>query len=281
VDTAGEPDESAPQFPELSPDGRRLAITRLVQSNFDVWLADLMRSSRTRFTFDAAFDMYGVWSPDGTRIAFSASRASGARDLYVKPSSGAGDEELLWESALNKAPLSWSSDGRFLLYWEVGPKTGFDLWILEMLGERKAVPWLKTPFTETGGQFSPDGRWVAYQSNESGPFEIYVQPYPAGTAKWQISANGGTMPRWRPDGKELFFIAPDTRLMAATVTVADTTFETAPPVALFQTHILGGHNQILRHNYAVSRDGRFLINEPADESTAASITLILHWTPRL
>jgi hypothetical protein len=133
---------------------------------------------------------------------------------------------------------------------------------------------------ETGGQFSPDGRWVAYQSDESGRFEIYVQPFPAASAKWQISTGGGTMPRWRADGKELFFIAPDTKLMAAAVTASGTTFEAAPPVALFQTRIVGGPGQILKHQYAVSRDGRFLINETAEASTATPITLIFNWKPR-
>ena len=120
------------------------------------------------------------------------------------------------------------------------PKTTYDLWTQPLTGDGKPSPWLNTPFTETLGQFSPDGRWVAYQSNESGPFEIYVQPFPAANAKWQISTEGGTMPRWRADGKELFFIAPDAKLMAAAVTASDATFEAAPPVALFQTRIVGG-----------------------------------------
>ena len=149
-----------------------------------------------------------------------------------------------------------------------------------MMGDRKPVPWLNTPFAETGGQFSPDGRWVAYQSNESGPFEIYVQPFPDRECKWQISTNGGTMPRWRTDGKELFFIAPDAKLMAAAVAASDTTFEAAPPVALFQTRIVGRSHAIIKHQYAVSRDGRFLINHLPEESTATPITLILNWKPR-
>jgi hypothetical protein len=150
-----------------------------------------------------------------------------------------------------------------------------------MTGDGKPSPWLNTPFIETLGQFSPDGRWVAYQSNESGTSEIYVQPFPAPNAKWQISTNGGGMPRWRADGKELFFIAPDAKLMAAAVVVSNATFEAAPPVALFQTRIGGGPGQINKHEYAVSRDGRFLINERAEASAATPITLILNWQPRL
>jgi eukaryotic-like serine/threonine-protein kinase len=142
---------------------------------------------------------------------------------------------------------------------------------------RKPSPWLNTPFRETLGQFSPDGRWIAYQSDESGLFEIYVQPFPAAGAKWQISTQGGSMPRWRADGKELFYIAPDAKMMAAAVTASGDTFEASPPAALFQTHIAGGFTQILKHQYAISRDGRFLIVEPIENSAPTPITLILNW----
>jgi hypothetical protein len=167
-----------------------------------------------------------------------------------------------------------------LLFSVIDPKTNLDLWTLPLTAEGKPSPWLNTPFIETLGQFSPDGRWVAYQSNESGALEIYVQPFPAASAKWQISTNGGGMPRWRPDGKELFFIAPDAKLMAAAVTASNTTFEATSPVPLFQTRVVGGPGQILKHQYAVSRDGRFLINEPAGGSAPTPITLILNWQPR-
>jgi eukaryotic-like serine/threonine-protein kinase len=277
VGTVGGLDGRNVQDPELSSDGRRVAVTSVMPDNQDVWLIDLVRGARTRFTFDAGFDGAPLWSPDGTRIAFRSNR-KGAYDLYLKPSSGAGGEELLRESAGNKTPLSWSSNGGFLLFYQVDPKTSFDLWIQPLTGDGTPSPWLSTPFTEAGAQFSPDGRWVAYQSNESGQFEIYVQPFPAASAKWQISTQGGTMPRWRADGRELFFIATDAKLMAAAVTASGTTFETAPPVALFQTRITGG-SQIVKHQYAVAGD-RFLINEPAETSTTAPITLILNWEPR-
>jgi serine/threonine protein kinase len=278
VGTVGEPDENFLQYPELSPDGRRVGVTRIVQGNTDVWLIDLVRGGATRFTFDEANDGWPLWSPDGTQIAFRSNR-KGAYDLYLKPSSGASHEEPLQESTKQKGPLQWSSDGRFLLFWETDPKTGFDLWTMPMTGDRKPLPWVNAPFTESGGQFSPDGRWVAYQSDETGRAEIYVQPFPAAGAKWQVSTNGGTMPRWRPDGKELFFIAPDSKLMAATVTISGTTFQAASPVALFQTRIAGGFGNILKHNYAVSGDGRFLINVPTEASSPSPVTLILNWKP--
>jgi len=280
VGTAGGPDGNILRWPELSPDGRRVAVVRTLESYEDVWLLDLVRGGMTRFTFDAARDGGAVWSPDGTRVAFPSNRKS-ALDLYVKPSSGTGREELLWESPNNpKIPLSWSPDGRFLLFYDVDPKTDFDLWTLPLTGDEKPSPWLDTPFTETLGQFSPDGRWIAYQSNESGQFEIYVQSFPVASGKWQISTQGGTQPRWRADGKELFFIAPDLKLMAAGVIASTATFDATPPVALFQTRIVGGPNQFAKHQYAVSRDGRFLIIEPLEEPTATPITLILNWNPR-
>jgi eukaryotic-like serine/threonine-protein kinase len=302
VGAVGEPDVNTLQNVDLSPDGRRVVVTRSVQLNFDVFLIDVTRGSLTRSTFDPANDLATVWSPDGMRIVFTSNR-KGIYDLYMKPSSGAGEDELLLESPNFKIPMHWSPDGRFLLYTEVDPKTGYDLWALPIAGEaqgraerersakpqekaaalnndRKPVPVVHTPQEERGGQFSPDGRWVAYQSNENGRFEIYVQPFPAGSGKWQVSTAGGTDPRWRHDGKELFFMSPDAKLMAAPVEASGATFEAASPVVLFQTRAAAGGNANLKQQYDVSRDGRFLINQATEESTAP-ITLILNWRPPL
>lgn len=145
----------------------------------------------------------------------------------------------------------------------------------------KPVAIAHSPFTERGGHFSPDGRWVAYHSNESGRFEIYVVPFPDGSGKWQISTGGGIAPRWRRDGRELFFVGPDGRMMAATIAVSGTSLEAAAPLALFQTRIVGGGgNGFDKHEYAVSADGRFLINVPAGDSAAAPITLLQNWMPQ-
>ena len=150
-----------------------------------------------------------------------------------------------------------------------------------MMGDRKPIVVVSTPFEERGGQFSPDGRWVAYQSNESGRFEIYVQPFPGPGGKWQASTAGGVHPRWRPDGKELFFLAPDAKLMAAPVRVSDSTFDAGSLASLFQTRTVTGGSADLTPQYAVSRDGRFLFNVPDDTSTAAPITVVLNWTQGL
>ena len=149
-----------------------------------------------------------------------------------------------------------------------------------MVGDRKPIAVVISPFEERNGQFSPDGRWVAYQSNVTGRFEIYVQPFPGPGGKWQVSTAGGTFPRWRADGKELFFIAPNAKLMSASVNTSQSTFEAASPAALFQTRIVTGGLAALQTQYAVSRDGRFLINTQVAESNTTPITLILNWKPK-
>jgi Tol biopolymer transport system component len=274
---AGAPDANLINAPELSPDGRRVGIDRVVQSNRDVWLMDLVRGALTRFTFDASVDGYPVWSPDASRVAFE-SRRKGSYDIWVRPSSGAGTEELLLETPNNEWPLDWSKDGRFLLYYQDSPKTGADVWALPMTGtDRKPVVVANTPFEESKGQFSPDGRWVAYETNESGRTEIVVQAFPEVRGKSQVSTNGGVQPRWRPDGKELYFIAPDRKLMAVTATASASTFEAGTPIALLPTRILGT-GPASRSNYAVSGDGRFLIDTVLDDASAP-ITLLLNWNP--
>jgi eukaryotic-like serine/threonine-protein kinase len=277
--TVGDPDDTGLGYPELSPDGRRVAVDRTVQGNQDIWLIDLLRGGLTRFTFDAAIDRRPIWSPDGSQILFASNRKNHF-DLYTKPSSGAGNEQLLLESPNQKNPNSLSFDGRFLIYGEDLPNKGRDVFLLPMQGDRKPVAVINSEFDERNPEFSPDGRWVAYHSNESGRFEIYVVPFPSGGGKWQVSTNGGISPRWRRDGKELFFIAPDGAMMAATVSASGASFDAAPPVALFQTRIVGGgSNFINKAQYAVSAAGRFLINVPAGEATTAPITLLMNWKP--
>ena len=200
----------------------------------------------------------------------------------MKPSSGAESEKLVLETPNNKITQDWSGDGRFLLYWEQDPKTGWDLKAL-LLAENESSPVTvaNTPFEERHGQFSPDGRWVAYATNESGRFEVVAQPFPLAAGKWQISAGGGFAPRWRADGKELYFIAPNGKLMAASIAPSGSTLRAGAPVALFGTRIRGGGTPEASFNaqYDVSRDGRFLINEPSREAAAAPVTLILNWKP--
>jgi Tol biopolymer transport system component len=272
--------------PRLSPDGHRVAAYRVLQSTANVWLLDATRT--IRFTFDASLDGYPIWSPDGNRVVFRSNRKV-HYDLYQKSSSNVGSEELLLESGQDKLALDWSPDGRFVLYQSNDPQTDWDLWVLPMEGDRKPWPFLKTNFTEASGQFSPDGHWVAYMSNQSGSTEVYIRPFlapaTASTAErsagqWQVSTAGGIYPAWRRDGKELYYIAPDGKLMAAAITVNRGTLEPpGAPVALFQTRIYGGTISQVAKQYDVSHDGRFLINTVLEDNNAAPITLLQNWKP--
>jgi len=278
---AGEPDSNGLTAPEISPDGRRVAVDRTVDRNRDVWLIDLFRGGTTRFTFDAATDGYPVWSPDGNQILFESLRkSSNSFDLYVKPSSSAAPEQPLLELPGGQVPSDWSKDGRFVLYVD-NSHGQHDIMTIPVTGnDRKPLVVTNTPFEERTAAFSPDVHWVAYETNESGRFEIVVQSFPNPSGKWQVSTQGGTQPRWSADGKELYFIAPDRKLMAAKIRTSGSSFEAASPEALFQTRIsTAGVTDIYKQQYAVSRDGRFLINS-VEESATAPITLILNWRPK-
>ncbi|MGH9253592.1 MAG: protein kinase domain-containing protein [Vicinamibacterales bacterium] len=272
----------------LSPDGTRVAVSVLdpTRRTRDIWIHDLTRDGlRTRFTFDAGEDWSAAWSPDGRSLVFSAGRPS-PLDLYRKNADGSGAEERLVEGSGNKYITSWSADGRFLLYHSGagGSQTSNDVWVLPLTEERKPRPLVQTPFSETRGYFSPDGRWVAYQSNESGTNEIYVMPFPAAGGKWQISTAGGEQLAWRRDGKELFFLAGNS-IMGAEVDGAGTAFKVGAVRPLFEARrrtqgYLGfGTGNV----YAVAPDGqRFLVNVLADEQSAPPpITVITNWTATL
>ena len=280
---AADADANNPSYLELSPDGQRAALQRMVDNNTDIWLLDLARSGMSRFTFNVANEQLPTWSPDGTRIAFSSNRA-GRNNLYLKSASGTANEELLRDTPNPKQAQAWSKDGRFLLYYEIDPVTGRDLWALDMTGERKPTVIANTMFEERSGQLSPDGRWVVYETNESGRFEIVAQSFPEPRSRSYVSTTGGIHPRWSADGSEIYFVAPDEMLMAAAVHsrpgrgTTDWTFEAGKPAALFQTQMVGGSSFFVRAQYAVSRDRRFLISEPVSDSTEP-ITLVLHSRP--
>ena len=269
---------SAVLSPSFSPDARRVALFRAVSGNTDVWLLEMGRGVLSRFTFDAADDVFPIWSTDGSRIVFSSSR-NGKFDLYQKPTAGAGTEELLLATEQRKSPADWSRNGRFLLYESLDPKTNFDIWALPFDGDRKPFPVVQTNFEERDGQFSPDENWIAYQSNESGRFEIYVQPFPGPGGKSQISTNGGAQVRWRGDGKELFYIALDGRLMAVPLRLASNgqAVDAGAPIPLFATRVGGAVQGINKQQYTVSLDGqRFLMLTVPQAATASPITMILN-----
>ena len=267
---------------DLAPDGKRIAAHRHDGQGGDIWITELSRGTTSRFTFDASQDASSpIWSPDGRSIVFGANRG-GKWGLYQKPSNGSGNEEKLIESDNQILPMSWAPDGRSLVYWAIDPKTQQDLWLLPVSG--KPSPFANTPFNESHGQISPDGKWLAYHSTESGTSEVYVRPFPAGPGKWQVSTGGGVFARWRGDGRELFYMssASTGKLMAVDVKSTGTTLEAGTPKALFDTGYINLLHTGNYHTYAVSPDGqRFLIPRPPASSTvdsgSAPIAVVLNW----
>jgi serine/threonine protein kinase/Tol biopolymer transport system component len=286
--TVGSIDNNALANPELSPDGRRVAVDRTLGGNRDVWLIEVDNAAATRFTFDSNVDGIPLWSPDGRRIVF-LSRRNGFQDLFEKDANGNTAEQMLPANRPGSEPLSWSSDGRFLLYAAVDPGTGVDgLWALPMAGEQKPLPVLQTMFQEGAGQFSPDGRWIAYESNESGHVAIYIRAFPGQGGQWEVSSGAGTQPRWRLDGKELFYVAADGRLMAVPITVGSDgqTLQPGTPAPLFLTHLASGGNISIpvgnsKPQYAVASDGRFLMNVAVDGENTPPISVVLNWNAAL
>jgi Tol biopolymer transport system component len=270
----------------LAPDERRVAVTRYQPGEGGlrtaIWLFDIPRGTPTKFTFEAGAGD-AVWSPDGARIVF-ASDPIGPPSLYQKLTFGGGQNELLVRAIVTSVPTDWSADGRNIVYDVFDPKTKGDLWLLPTSGERKPKPFLQTPFNETDGRISPDGKWMAYVSDESGNSEVYVTGYPEPRGKWLISTNGGTQPEWRREGRELFYRAPDRKLMAVPIE-RGAGFEAGRPQPLFELPpepgpwIQGGGDQRV---YAPAADGqRFLISRPIGEESSAPITVVLNWTAGL
>ncbi len=267
--------------PQLSIDGKKVLFDRDEGVGAsDIFILDLSRGSTTRLTFDAALEYSSVFSPDGSQVVFVSNR-SGLEvlgDFYRKASSGAGNDELILKGKGVADPTSWSRDGKYLIYGTIGSvKTQMDLWVLPMVGEPTPFPYLESEFVEAHAQFSPDGRWVAYSSDESGRAEVYVQSFPISGGKWPISTTGGGQPQWRGDGKELFYIAPDRNLMAVTIG-GGPTLEAGRPTVLFQTTVPITGITETRISYVPTQDGqRFLMNNLADIANSQPLTLVLNW----
>ncbi|HLG57991.1 MAG TPA: protein kinase [Vicinamibacterales bacterium] len=260
----------------IAPDESRavLAIMDAARRTRDIWLFDLTRAIRTRFTFDAGEERTAIWSPGSDRLVYNAQRKATERDLYVKASNGSGTETTLLADGLSKDAMSWSQDGRFLLY-RVSAKTRNDIWVQPLDGPSKPYPFIATEFDENYGRFSPDGRWVAYSSDASGRLEVYVAPFPGPGGKWQLSTTGGSYPRWRQDGRVLFYLAPDNTMMSVAVDGTTSGFQSDAARALFHAPIA----LQVGYQYAVTRDGqRFLLNTAA--SSSAPVAVIDGW-PRL
>jgi serine/threonine-protein kinase len=267
--------------PRLSPDGTRLALTVMRDENWDIWVYDLARGVSTRLTFDDAIDTEQIWSPDGEHLIFS-SDSEGPDSLYRKRADGSGETERLTEAKYAQWASSWSRDGRYVSFVEA--QTQYDIGLLD-LETREAKPWLSTQFGEAFADISPNGRFVAYSSNESGTYQIYVRPFPSGEGKWQVSDAPGTAPRWRADGRELFW-RNDDGIVATAVETDGPTFRAGKPAPLFSGRWKGGLTGIGASglsfaDYDVARDGkRFVMFPDTDAGTKGDhqhLTLVTHW----
>jgi Tol biopolymer transport system component len=265
--------------PRISRDDQRLAVGCLDPQtlNQDIHLFDLARKTEQRFTDDAGVDNFPIWSSDGNRIVWTSNR-DGAGNLYWKAASGAGPDEALHRSDYLKRALDWSADGRFILYTELDPQTSSDLWVLPLEGGQP-WPWLKTQFNESFGRFSPDGKWIAYPSNESGRNEIYLQAFapgaPASGGRWRLSTSGGSLPLWRRDGRELYYNTADNKLMAVEVTLSEEV-KYGTPKELFALDSL--RVETIGRGRAMTGDGqRFLFTTIAEETTLTPFTVVQNW----
>nr|MDQ5871041.1 hypothetical protein [Acidobacteriota bacterium] len=233
----------------------------------DVWSVDVARGTRTRLTFDPRDDFGARWSPDGERIVFTSDR-EGFYNLYSVAGSGGGTTETLLKSELDKWSEDWSADGKYIVYALFDPRTKFDIFALPTAAGAKPIEVARTPFNEGGMRFSPNGRWLAYASDESGKPELYVQSFPPSGFKRQISTAGGQYPRWSRNGRELFYTSPDGKLNAIDVAEVGSKLETSPPKALFD----------VRGDVALSPDGsRFLTVVPVEDDSARPVTVVLNW----
>jgi eukaryotic-like serine/threonine-protein kinase len=283
METLGDIDSVSRAGFSPSPDGGQLAFIRRVETNPDIWLLETRRNLRTRFTSHPGEDIFPAWSRDGSRIVFSSNR-DGGFSLYQKRMSGNDDDELVLPGTPQETFASDTSpDGRLLLFQRRSVKTGWDVWSMPLRGAGQPERVVQTEFDERDALLSPDGKWLAYFANNSGHFEVYVQPFPGPGARQQVSTSGGVQMRWRPDGRELFYLALDRTLMAApTQTAADgKSLTVGTPLPLFAARVGGLINPGPGAEYIVSADGkRFLMNTLVQESDANPIRLIVHWKAR-
>jgi dipeptidyl aminopeptidase/acylaminoacyl peptidase len=263
----------------LSPDGTRVAMTRLNddQTTSDIWVLEFARDVFTRLTFDPRSEGVPVWSPDGRQVAFYSDR-TGVRQIYRKDAGGGGQEEQLTNNPTRKSVSDWSRDGRYLLLQE--GETAQDLWALQTEGKHEALLVLKTPFTERAAEFSPDGKWIVYESDQSGRTEVYVRAFPVSAGQWQVSNRGGSRPKWSADGKELFYVGPTgSSIVAVAIRIVGASFQSDTPRELFT--ISPVHSNLTSPFDVTADSQRFLVVQPSAVRQAPPLTVVTNWQARL
>jgi serine/threonine protein kinase/Tol biopolymer transport system component len=263
--------------PRLSPDGRRMAIDQTDSDgrHQNIWIHELANNSLTRLTFSPGLNQDPIWSPDGKRIVYTSSQAINFH-IYEKNADGSGSEQEVADLGVpQQGPWDWSRDGKYLLV-----RKNEELWYMS-LSDRQPKPFLQGPWVVRTADFSPDGKWVAYSSNETGNWEVYVSAFNNPSSKWQVSRGGGEEPRWRRDGRELFYLSGDGKMTAVAVG-SGSNFEAGPPATLFQAHRRQPVSAMDFFSYDVTADGqRFLINTRLDEPNAAPLSIILNWASEM
>jgi Tol biopolymer transport system component len=282
----GTPDGDYADF-RLSPDDQRLAASLVDPKTnaLEIWLTDLARGSSSRLASGGLVTASALWSPDGTRLTFRSNR-NGVIEFFQRSAAGGGSDRLVLPSKTylgagipsnNLVPSDWSPDGRQLIFSVPAPASGYDLWLLPLEGGGKPAKFIASPADEMHGNFSPEGRFVAYTSNESGKFEVYVETVPPSDRKWLISTNGGHEPRWRADEREIYYLSEDRKLMAVSVG-AGPSF--GVPRSLFQTRVPVTVTPNRTH-YVPSRDGQRFLVDVALDTPVSPITVVLNWTAAL
>jgi Tol biopolymer transport system component len=269
---------------DISPKGDRAAVDIVTNGNGDIWVVDLERSVAQPITFDPSREWTASWSPDGSRLAFASTRSDSTTRIYEKSSTGAGTETVLPSGDVSSIPVNWSSDGRYIVFSRLrqfGNSAGYDTWVLPTFGDRKPAPLLETGFDKFQARVSPNSDFVAYSTNESGTYQIVVQTFPdASGGKWQISADGGVEPKWRRDGRELYYLNLDGKLMS--VAIGGPSFTAGRPVELFQTPLtVNGAQPTRDRRYDIAPDGRFLMVVPSSTSAPTPYSVIVNWTAGL
>jgi dipeptidyl aminopeptidase/acylaminoacyl peptidase len=264
--------------PTLSPDGQSLAVEKrdADQQATDLWTIDLARGTLSRLTAAPGFESVPLWSPDGRRVAYSSDQGT-TPNIWVKNANGSGGEEVLIKG--RAFPTDWSRDGRYVLFMTDGGTTHSDVWVYDT-ERRSSTPVVATPFDEGKARFSPDGKWIAYVSDETRTAQVYVQSFPDGATKIHVSTGGGDEPQWRRDGKELFYLAPDTTLMAVDVQPRAASLAIGAPQSLFVTNT--SPPDVIRNVYSPSPDGqRFLVLSPLVPHGMSPLVGVLNWATGL
>jgi Tol biopolymer transport system component len=267
--------------PSLSPDEKQVAVSRIgpnTATAADIWLLDSERGSQIRLTTDPGVDTHPSWSPNGDHVTFVSTR-NAVTSIYQKRSNGGSPEEALVSSPELKYNPTWSPDGQTIIYSQLNPKTNVDLYVLSLSGEKKSTSWLQTNFIEAQARFSPNGRWIAYLSNETGQFEVYVESFPATGTKLPISIGGGSQPQWRADGRELYYYTPDRKLMAVEVNGDGPTFKVGQAQPLFEIRVAAVDQSFPGNGYyTVTHDGkRFLVSSLPDTPERQQINVVVNW----